>query len=103
MNRLLSALTLAVAAAVAGVLAAPGAIAEPRHGLSTFGELKYAPGFAHFEYVDPKAPKGGRISLVGGAAIRTFDSFNAWVLKGVAFPSPATETLMVNAADEPFS
>lgn len=103
MNRLLSALTLAAAAAVAAVLAAPGATAEPRHGLSTFGELKYAPGFAHFEYVDPKAPKGGRISLVGGAAIRTFDSFNAWILKG----NPAQglsllyDTLMTGSSDEP--
>ena len=28
----------------------------PRHGSSLFGELKYPPDFAHFDYVNPKAP-----------------------------------------------
>ena len=27
--------------------------AEPKHGLSIFGELKYAPDFKHFDYVNP--------------------------------------------------
>ena len=35
-------------------------IAEPRHGLSAFGELKYPADFKHFDYVNPDAPKGGR-------------------------------------------
>jgi hypothetical protein len=30
-----------------------------RHGLSLFGELKYAPGFPRFDYVNPDAPKLG--------------------------------------------
>ena len=29
------------------------------HGLSTFGDLKYPADFAHFDYVNPDAPKGG--------------------------------------------
>jgi len=36
-----------------------GASAEPRHGISTFGDLKYPAGFDHFDYVNPDAPKGG--------------------------------------------
>ena len=30
-----------------------------RHGMSAFGDLKYPPDFQHFDYVNPKAPKGG--------------------------------------------
>ncbi|MEL6203421.1 MAG: hypothetical protein AAFR39_13805 [Pseudomonadota bacterium] len=29
------------------------------HGLSAFGDLKYADGFSHFEYNSPDAPVGG--------------------------------------------
>ena len=36
-----------------------------RHGLSAFPDhdLKYPPGFAHFDYVNPNAPKGGTLVL----------------------------------------
>jgi microcin C transport system substrate-binding protein len=50
-----------------------------RHGLSLFGELKYPPGFKHFAYVNPKAPRGGVVRQV---AIGTFDNFNI-VVAGV--------------------
>jgi microcin C transport system substrate-binding protein len=43
------------------------------HGLSLFGELKYSPGFKHFDYVNPSAPKGGTARL---GALGTFDNFN---------------------------
>src|SRR3546814_751829 len=36
-------------------------IIGPRHGLSAFGDLKYPAGFAHFDYVNPAAPKGGEL------------------------------------------
>jgi microcin C transport system substrate-binding protein len=77
--------------------------AEPRHGLSIFGDLKYPPDFAHFDYVNPDAPKGGRLATVGTAAMSTFDSFNGYILKG----DPAQglnlifDTLMARAYDEP--
>ena len=29
------------------------------YGYAVFGELKYGPGFEHFDYVNPDAPKGG--------------------------------------------
>ncbi|MFL5259812.1 MAG: extracellular solute-binding protein [Hyphomicrobiales bacterium] len=79
------------------------AMAEPKHGLSTFGELKYPSDFAHFDYVNPDAPKGGRIVTIGTAAINTFDSLNGYILKG----DPAHgldllfDSLMVRANDEP--
>ena len=35
------------------------------HGYSFFGDLKYPADFAHLEYVNPTAPKGGEISQWG--------------------------------------
>ncbi|HEX4891790.1 MAG TPA: extracellular solute-binding protein [Hyphomicrobiaceae bacterium] len=94
----------AAGAAIALALALSGAAtAEPRHGLSTFGELKYPAGFSHFEYVNPSAPKGGRISLVGSAARLTFDSFNPWILRGDAAQGLELlyDSLMAGSGDEP--
>ena len=52
---------------------------EWRHGLSLFGDLKYKPGFKHFDYVNPNAPKGASVRQL---AIGTFDNFNL-VVAGV--------------------
>ena len=82
-----------------GIAAAEGA----KHGLSTFGELKYPADFKHFEWVNPDAPKGGRLATIGTSARISFDSFNAFILKG----DPAQgldnvfDSLMTRALDEP--
>jgi len=74
----------------------------PRHGSSLFGELKYAPGFRHFDYVNPQAPKGGMLRY---GAFGTFDSLNGFIVKG----QPAMglnyiyDTLMTSSLDEPAS
>jgi microcin C transport system substrate-binding protein len=47
-----------------------------RHGLSPFGDLKYSAGFAHFDYVNVKAPKGGAVRQI---ALGTYDNFNVAV------------------------
>lgn len=85
--------------ALLAMLAAAVASAEPRHGLSVFGDLKYKPDFKHFEYVNPDAPKGGRLATVGS---NTFDTFNAWILKGDAATglSLLYDTLMTSSGDE---
>jgi microcin C transport system substrate-binding protein len=85
-----------------GLLAAP-AIAEPRHGLSIFGDLKYPADFKHFDYVNPDAPKGGKASQIGPSGVTTFDSFNSFILKGDAAQGMELvfDTLMVRALDEP--
>ena len=44
-----------------------------RHGASPFGDLKYPAGFARFDYVNAKAPKGGSARQI---ALGTFDNFN---------------------------
>lgn len=77
--------------------------AEPRHGLSIFGDLKYPADFKHFDYVNPDAPKGGKASQIGSAGLTTFDSFNPFILKGDAAQGMELvfDTLMVRALDEP--
>ena len=51
--------------------------AEPN--ISIYGAPKYDALFTHLEYVNPDAPKGGRIVMpeYGG-----FDSFNPFIFKG---------------------
>jgi microcin C transport system substrate-binding protein len=77
--------------------------AEPmwRHGLSLFGEVKYPPGFPHFDYVNPHAPKGGSVRQI---AIGTFDNFNmvtAGVKGSIAAGTDLIyDTLMASALDE---
>ncbi len=69
------------------------------HGISTFGELKYPAGFAHLDYVNPDAPKGGEISewAFGG-----FDSMNPYSVKGrsAALSSVMYESILTGTADE---
>jgi microcin C transport system substrate-binding protein len=86
-------------------VAPPPASAEPRHGISIFGDLKYPADFKHFEYVNPEAPKGGRLATMGTGALQTFNSFNGYILKGdVAQGLGLTfDSLMVRATDEPDS
>ena len=33
------------------------------HGISAYGDLKYAADYMHFEYVNPNAPQGGTLRL----------------------------------------
>ena len=72
------------------------------HGLSMFGDLKYAADFEHFDYVNPDAPKGGTVRL---SALGSFDSLNPFILKGVS-PSGIGgifDSMTISADDETFS
>ena len=51
-------------------------MAKWRHGMSTFGDLKYSTGFKKFDYVNAAAPKGGSAWQI---ALGTYDSFNTVV------------------------
>lgn len=70
------------------------------HGHSLVGELKYPADFPRFDYVNPDAPKGGRVAY---DAIGTFDSFNPFLIKGnpVAGLGLIYESLMTSSLDEP--
>ncbi|MBS0242995.1 MAG: ABC transporter substrate-binding protein [Proteobacteria bacterium] len=89
-------------AVLGSALAAAPAAAEPRHGISIFGDLKYPADFKNFEYVNPDAPKAGRLVTVGNG---TFDSFNGFILKGDAAQGITLlyDTLMASSGDEPGS
>ncbi|MCB1379313.1 MAG: ABC transporter substrate-binding protein [Alphaproteobacteria bacterium] len=78
-------------------------MAAPRHGLSVFGTLKYSENFQHFDYVNPDAPKGGKMSLIGPVPRETFDSFNGYILRGdpVQGFELMFDSLMARAMDEP--
>lgn len=105
-NRKLDRMIRLTAALVLSLTSLVGhASAEPRHGLSVFGELKYATDFQHFAYVNPEAPKGGRIVTMGTSGASTFDSFNDYILKGDAAHGLdyLFDSLMVRAQDEPDS
>jgi microcin C transport system substrate-binding protein len=73
------------------------------NGISTIGELKYPPGFKHFDYVNPDAPKGGDVHL---STLGTFDTLNPIPNKGnleADVSAAVYETLMKFSSDEPFS
>jgi microcin C transport system substrate-binding protein len=90
-------------ASLIGEAHAQSATGEPvwRHALSLFGDIKYAPGFKRFDYVNPDAPKGGVARII---SIGTFDNFNTAVMgvKGSIAPAATliNETLMTPSQDE---
>lgn len=97
-----------------GALAASGPVRparagkEERHGLSSFGELRYPKTFERFDYVNPLALRGGRFSgqlasTIGNQAANTFNTLNIYVLRGegAAGMNLTFDSLMVRALDEP--
>jgi peptide/nickel transport system substrate-binding protein len=77
--------------------------ADPVHAIAMHGTPKHGPNFTHFPYVNPDAPKGGRLVL---GTLGTFDSLTPFIIKGV---SPATmreyvyASLLTRSGDEAFS
>jgi microcin C transport system substrate-binding protein len=71
------------------------------YGFSNFGALKYPADFAHLDYVNPDAPKGGEISVW---AQGTFDSFNQYARDGVpaALNTIGDESILTSTADDPY-
>jgi len=85
MSRLspLSHISLIAFTALLALIFAPQSVhaQQWRHGLSLFGAPDMPAGFAHFPYVNPKAPKGGDVKI---AAIGAFDNLNQFTIKGSA-------------------
>jgi peptide/nickel transport system substrate-binding protein len=93
----------ALAALALALSLAPPAGAAPVHALAMHGEPKHAPGFTHFPYVNPDAPRGGRLVL---GQQGTFDSLNPFTIKGVAaagLRDYVFQSLMARSGDEPFT
>lgn len=91
------------AAAMLATAAAPAAAAE-RGGIAMHGEPALPAGFDHLPYVDPAAPKGGRLAM---CYLGTFDSLNPFNLKAGSTAQGLNlnvyETLMTRSLDEPFT
>lgn len=73
------------------------------HALALGYAPKYASDFAHFDYVNPNAPKSGMLTVpvLGG-----FDTLNPFTLKGQAASGVqklTLDTLAVRSWDEPFT
>ena len=85
-------------AKIAGVSVASADDRKFRHALTLFDDIKYGPDFKHFDYVNPAAPKGGRVRL---SAVGSFDSLNPYTFKGDAVGLAGNETLLTSSLDEP--
>lgn len=90
------------------MLAASPAVAEPRAAIALHGEPKYGPGFTHFDYANPDAPKGGTLHL---GVLGSFDSLNPFIVRGAAASGlrggiaddNVYESLLTRGYDEPFT
>ena len=104
---------LAATLVAIGVAGTPGsARAQPgkdglpagaRHGIAMHGEPALPSNFTHLPYVNPDAPKGGRIIL---GQHGTFDSLTPFIVRGVAaagLRDYVFESLLGRSLDEPFS
>ncbi|MCP3709337.1 extracellular solute-binding protein [Paraburkholderia sp. CNPSo 3274] len=83
-----------------GLMAMPCAYAV--HAIAQYGEPKYPQGFAHFDYVNPDAPKGGTLVLANPDRLTSFDKFNPFTLRGNAAPGLGMlfESLTTGSLDE---
>ena len=98
---------MCVAIAASAVHAAEDGI-EYEHGYAFLAEPAYPADFQHFAYVDPHAPKGGRMRI---AAMGSWDNFNPMSIPGGQMVSGLNldqphlnllhDSLMAKAADEP--
>ncbi len=73
---------------------------EPVHAVAMHGEPKHGRDFTHFDFVNPDAPKGGKMRF---GAQGTFDSFHPFIPKGLAASTGSVETLMVGNPEEVFT
>ncbi|WP_436642130.1 extracellular solute-binding protein [Microbaculum sp. FT89] len=77
--------------------------AEPSHAIAMHGEPQYGPDFGNFAYVDPDAPKGGKLTL---GVVGSFDSLNPFIVQGAparGLRDYVFESLMTRGLDEPFT
>ncbi|MBJ3776865.1 ABC transporter substrate-binding protein [Acuticoccus sp. 2012] len=94
-------MALVLACAPAAFAVADDGAPEPawRHATSLSESPRYDAGFAHFDYVNTQAPKGGTVRLATPAG---FDSFNPVLTRGIPAPGIGLiyDTLMTPSMDE---
>jgi len=100
---------LVVLVGVCGVVVP--AVAEPQQGIAMIGAPLLPPDFSRLGYVNPQAPKGGKLTF---GVVGTFDGLNPFVIKNFRttarglfadgqFGSLVYETMMGRSYDEPFT
>jgi peptide/nickel transport system substrate-binding protein len=96
--------TLALVVSVAMPAATWAQTRPPMYAIAMHGEPALPPDFAHLPYVDPDAPKGGRLDL---AYLGAFDSLNPYNIKALSTAQGLNgnvyQTLMTRSTDEPFT
>ncbi len=98
----------AIKFAFASLLFTAIATAEPSHGIAMHGKPALPANYAHFPYVNPDAPKGGRIDY---AVEGSFDSLNPFIVQGDGsrglfdseFGYNVYEALLARSRDEAFT
>ena len=77
--------------------------AAPSHSIALHGTPLYADNFEAFPYVNPSAPKGGRLTL---GVLGSFENLNPFIVQGVPASGVrefVVESLMARSLDEPFT
>jgi len=76
----------------------------PVSAIAMHGDPALPAGFDHFPYVNPDAPKGGRLNL---AVLGAFDSLNPYNVKALSTADGLVgnvyQSLMIRSDDEPFT
>ena len=72
------------------------------HGRAIYGTPKYPKDFKHFDYVNPNAPRNGRVRL---GLLGSYDTFELFSQKGIpaAVGAYIYDSLMIKAKDEPYT
>jgi peptide/nickel transport system substrate-binding protein len=98
------ALILAALAVAPSVRVLAGDSGAPSHAIAMHGDPALGADFANLPYVNPDAPKGGRLTLAYAGA---FDSLNPYNVRALSTAQGLSgnvyQTLMTRSADEPFT
>ena len=86
------------AAKIVGIQIAHAEDRQFHHALTLFNDVKYPADFKRFDYVNPEAPKGGRVRF---GVVGSFDNLNPYTFKGEAAGAVINDTLLTSALDEP--
>src|SRR5271156_3357950 len=98
------AMSAALGVALAGAPAPAGVVGPPMSAIAMHGNPALPPGFDQLPYINPEAPKGGRLDL---AYLGAFDSLNPYNVKALSTAQGLIgnvyQSLMARSADEPFT
>jgi peptide/nickel transport system substrate-binding protein len=94
----------AIGIALAGAPAQANSVAPPVGAIAMHSDPALPPSFNHLPYVNPQAPKGGKLNL---AYLGAFDSLNPYNVKALSTAQGLIgnvyQSLMARSADEPFA